>query len=72
MKWPENLFENLSEAAGNGIELTIATDRKGVAVGWGTLADAGDLAAVANVLKEGGARLSTIAAFQPRPVEEDD
>ena len=72
MKWPRDLFDRLTQAAVGGIELAVESDRKGVHTGWGTLADAADLAAVARVLKDCDARLSTIAAFQPRPVEEDD
>lgn len=70
-KWPEDLRLRLTEAAPEGLQYDSSTDAKGVSAGWATLAAASDLHAVARVLKDAGARLSTASAFQPRPVEEE-
>jgi len=66
---PEHLETSLGEAAPAGIQCRQSTDAKSVTTAWCTLADAADLLCVASLLKQLGARLSTITVFQPKAVE---
>ena len=69
---PEDLEARLRAAASGEIGFTSSSNAKGVSTAWCELADKADLVPVARLLKEMGARLSTISAFQPQPVEPDD
>lgn len=60
-------FESLLRAAAPaGIKYLLVTDAKKVNSAWCTLASQDDLLAAAALLKEQGARLSTITIFQPK------
>ena len=65
-KLPENLEGVLAPAAPAGMELTTRIDAKGVTSAWCRLANKDNLLAVARLLKEKGARLSTITILQPK------
>lgn len=69
---PPDLEERLRAAAPGGIALTRNETAKGVVTAWCELAVPADLESAARALKEMGARLSTITALQPKPVEADD
>jgi len=69
---PPDLEQRLRAAAPGGSVLTQTATTKGVVTAWCELADAADLKAAAQVLKDAGARLSTITALQPKPIEPDD
>lgn len=63
---PANIQTRLAEAATAGIEFRTVTDDKSVVTAWCTLANADDLLPVGRLLKQIGARLSTITVFQPK------
>ena len=63
---PSDLPVQLTNAAPAGIQFRADSDAKGVTTAWCTLADNGNLLAVAALLKRQGARLSTITVFQPK------
>jgi NADH:ubiquinone oxidoreductase subunit C len=69
---PADLETRLRAAAPGGCAFRSDTNAKGVGTAWCELAGPADLAAVAALLKEMGARLSTISALQPRPPEAED
>ncbi len=69
---PADLEPRLRTAAPGGCAFSQTTNARGVTVAWCELADNADLFAAATLLKEMGARLSTISALQPRPPEDDD
>ena len=66
---PKYIEAQLAEAAPAGIQFRQSTDAKSVTTAWCTLAQRGDLLCVACLLKELGARLSTITVFQPKVAE---
>lgn len=65
-KLPDNLEALLASAAPAGVQLTSRTDAKGVTCAWCRLASKDDLLPLARLLKEEGARLSTITILQPK------
>lgn len=62
----EGLEAPLNEAAPAGIQYTRRTDAKGVGSAWARLASKDDLLRAATLLKQWGARLSTITILQPK------
>jgi len=69
---PPDLEDRLRAAAPGGIALTQGATAKGVVTAWCELAAPADLKGAAQALKDMGARLSTITALQPKPVEPED
>lgn len=70
MTFPLDTFQDrLRAVVPGGVAVTATTNPKGVSVLWATLADARDLRGAAALIKSLGGRLSTITAFQPKPVE---
>lgn len=65
-KLPDNFQALLATAAPVGIEWSSRTDVKGVTCVWCRLASKDNLLPVARILKEKGARLSTITILQPK------
>jgi NADH:ubiquinone oxidoreductase subunit C len=63
---PANIETQLAEAAPAGIQYRMATDAKGVATAWCTLASSDNLLSVGLLLKRIGARLSTVTVYQPK------
>lgn len=63
---PATLETQLAEAAPAGIQYRTVTDDKGVVTAWCTLASADDLLSAGRLLKQMGARLSTVTVFQPK------
>ena len=65
-KLPENLEGFLAPVSPAGMEITSRIDPKGVTSAWCRLANKDSLLAVARLLKEKNARLSTITILQPK------
>ena len=63
---PDNIEYRLAAAAPSGIEFTSSTNAKGVSCAWCRLANKDDLRSSATLMKEMGARLSTITILQPK------
>jgi NADH:ubiquinone oxidoreductase subunit C len=63
---PNNIEARLAEAAPAGIQYRATTDDKSVVTAWCTLASSHNLLSVGRLLKDMGARLSTITVFQPK------
>lgn len=60
------LESRLAAVAPAGLQYRQGSDAQGVTTAWCTLASADDLLAVARLLREAGARLSTLTVFQPK------
>ncbi len=69
---PADLEARLRAVTPGGCAFRQDTNAKGVVTAWCELADKADLATAAALLKEMGARLSTISALQPQPPEADE
>jgi NADH:ubiquinone oxidoreductase subunit C len=63
---PNNIESRLAAAAPSGSQFASTTNAKGVSCGWCRLASKDDLRSSAALLKEMGARLSTITILQPK------
>jgi NADH-quinone oxidoreductase subunit C len=63
---PENIEYRMAAAAPSGIQFTSSTNAKGVSCAWCRLANKDDLRSSAMLMKEMGARLSTITILQPK------
>jgi NADH-quinone oxidoreductase subunit C len=63
---PDELESHLAAAAPAGIQYRSKTDAKSVCTAWCTLASKDELLPAAALLKEMGARLSTVTVLQPK------